>query len=169
MPSLRSPVHESAIRELLVRCMPGLRSYVASLIRGTGESEDDVLQELSVRVLQAEAPPYDPDGFFAWSCGIARHVVSDDRRKRRRSSPTLSGEEDTTASEAPESDPEATLDVHERLERAVDGLDANALALLIRRYVLEERASDLADEFSQSPGAVRLRLKRLRSSLIRPK
>jgi hypothetical protein len=51
------------------------------------------------------------------------------------------------------------------MARVVGDIYEEGLELLFRRYVLEETGRELADEFAQSPAALRMRLMRLRSML----
>lgn|GEM_PF-3145598 len=150
---------------LLIDCMPRLRAFVHRLV-GDRETENELLQEISLRALAGEGPD-EEDVFLAWSCGIARHVIGIEWRRRRRARAELPIEDDGVAVELP--DRQACLDnciaARESLLRAVNDVDAEGLDLLIRRYVLGKPGKDLADELELSPAALRMRLMRLRSTL----
>ena len=149
---------------LLVECVPTLHSYVRRLV-GDREMANEVLQEVSLRIL-AGVGPVEPERFAAWSRGIARHVIARDCRMRRRARAELSFEEEAVQeiANAP-TDPEGHLDARAWMARVVDDIDSEGFELLFRRYVLEETGRELADEFDQSPAALRMRLMRLRSTL----
>jgi RNA polymerase sigma factor (sigma-70 family) len=156
--------------ELLVGCMPALHSYVRRAV-GSRDAANDVVQEVSIRVLTGEGPR-EPARFLAWSRGIARHVIALDWRMRRRALAELPLEEDLVH-EHPQAvwDPERHIDARKSLARAIVDIDSEGLELLVRRYVFEETGKELADEMAQSPAALRMRLMRLRSTLsarVRP-
>jgi len=150
--------------ELLVGCMPALRAYVRRVV-GSGDAANDVVQEVSVRVLTGDGPR-EPGRFLAWSCGIARHVIALDWRMRRRAAAEMPFEEETLEMHShPRWDPEQHIDARVSLARAMVDIDSDGMELLVRRYVFEESGKALADEMEQSPAAVRMRLMRLRSAL----
>lgn len=149
---------------LLVCIMPMLRAYVRTLVRDR-DMTNDVLQEVSLRILTSDPPDDDAGRFLAWSRGVARFVVARERRRRHRN-----GAELVPGGALPETpdttrDPERRADVSQRLGRAIDDLDHRSVELLVRRYLLEETAEELAAELSQTPSALRMRLMRLRSLL----
>ena len=149
---------------LLVDCLPMLHGYLRRLV-GDRERANEVLQEVSLRMLITRGPD-DPMRFSAWSRGIARHVVAHDWRMRRRTleEQPLDGDLIEEIS-APPTDPEGHLDARVWMSRVRDDIDDGGLELLFRRYVLEETGRELADELSQSPAAIRMRLMRLRSTV----
>jgi RNA polymerase sigma factor (sigma-70 family) len=150
--------------ELLVGCMPALRSYVRRVV-GSHDAANDVVQEVSIRVLTGDGPR-EPGRFLAWSCGIARHVIALDWRMRRRAAAELPFEEQQMEMHSCSPwDPEQHIDARSSLARAMVDIDSEGLELLVRRYVFEESGKELADEMEQSPAAVRMRLMRLRSTL----
>lgn len=150
--------------DLLVDCVPMLRSYLRHLV-GDRDRANDALQEVSLRIL-AGSGPLDPERFAAWSRGIARHVIAHDWRMLRRARAELPLEDDLLgdASET-QVDPDGHLDARAWMARAIADIDHDGLDLLFRRYVLEETGKELADELAQSPAAIRMRLMRLRSTL----
>ena len=147
---------------LLVRVMPMLRAYVRSLVRNS-QSAEDVAQEASLSILLSEAPDEDTGRFSAWSRGVARHVAARERRRSRKGEVACGDEVPDTAD--PRGDPERRASASEVLEQVTLDLDADSMELLVRRYVLEESAKELATELAQSPAAMRMRLMRLRSAI----
>jgi len=150
---------------LLIDCLPRLRAFVHRLV-GDRETENELLQEISLRALAGEGP-CEEEVFLAWSCGIARHVIGIEWRRRRRARAELPIEDNAVADELP--DPTPCLDncvaARESLFRAMNDLDAEGLDLLVRRYIFGKPGKDLADELDLTPAALRMRLMRLRSTL----
>ena len=150
---------------MLVGCMPMLDAHVHRLI-SEREVANEIIQEVSLRALAGHGP-CDPDCFFAWTCGIARHVVALHwRMQRRRDAPSCRSRAASRRTiRDPVAGPEGRIDARESLGQVIDDIDGRGLELLVRRYILEEPAAVLAHELAQTPAAVRMRLMRLRSSL----
>ena len=139
-----------------------LQGYVHRL---TANAEQEVLQEVSVRMLATEGPD-DPERYAAWARGVVRHVIAHDWRMRRRARAEQPFEEDLVEEFVePPTDPEAHLDARAWVERIVGDIDREGVQLLYRRYVLQESGKELADDLASSPAAMRMRLMRLRSSV----
>ena len=142
--------------ELLVRCIPMLRSYVRALVEDA-EAGSDVFQEVILHMLGSADVPDDLAGFAAAARRCAVEIV--------RGEVPPGGEQPLQDDPLdPWLDPEHAVDTREALERAVHHLGDDARELLVRRYVLGENARELASGRSQSPAALRVRLMRLRSS-----
>ncbi len=150
--------------ELLVGALPAVRAFVHRLIRER-EAAEEILQEVSLRALAGEAP-CDRDCFVAWTCGIARHVIGRYWRTRRRARAELPLESsDVEMMCDPVACPDERIDARESLRQVLGAVDDGGVALLIRRYVLDEPATSMANTLAQTPAALRMRLMRLRSSL----
>jgi len=121
---------------LLIDCMPRLRAFVRRLV-GDRETEEELLQEISLRALAGEGPS-EEEFFLAWSCGIARHVIGIEWRRRRRARAELSIEDEGLADELcdPMAFPDTCVAARESLIHAMNDLDPGGLELLIRRYIL---------------------------------
>ena len=147
---------------LLVTCLPMLTSYVRRLA-GSQQVAADILQESIVRILATEGSFVAQD-FPAWCCGVARHVMASDWRTRQRAlaEQSLAGDAVDEISSA-DSDPDGRVDARAFLKRASQAIDEEGLQLLIRRYVLEETGSELAEDLGQTSAALRMRLMRLRT------
>jgi RNA polymerase sigma factor (sigma-70 family) len=150
---------------LLIDCMPRLRAFVRRLV-GDRETEEELLQEISLRALAGEGPG-DQEFFLAWSCGIARHVIGIEWRRRRRARAELPIEDEGLADELcdPMAFPDTCVAARESLLHAMNDLDPDGLDLLVRRYILGKAGKDLAEEMELSPAALRMRLMRLRTTL----
>lgn len=157
-----SPVTQS---DLLLALLPSLRSYVRRAVRSQ-EPASDLLQEVCVRVLAGQGPD-DPERFVGWCYGIARHVVAHHYRVSRRARDDVPFAEDLCdADHARAFDAEARVDARVWMLRALKDLDGDGLVLLLRRYLLDESGKELADELEQSSASVRMRLKRLRCTVV---
>jgi RNA polymerase sigma factor (sigma-70 family) len=145
--------------------MPRLRAFVRRLV-GDRETEEELLQEISLRALAGEGPG-DQEFFLAWSCGIARHVIGIEWRRRRRARAELPIEDEGLADELcdPMAFPDTCVAARESLLHAMNDLDPDGLDLLVRRYILGKAGKDLAEEMELSPAALRMRLMRLRTTL----
>jgi RNA polymerase sigma factor (sigma-70 family) len=152
--------------DLLLDCLPALRAYVRKIARDQ-QTAVELLQEVSVRILAGEGPD-DRERFVAWCCGIARHVRAYDWRTRRRWRDELPLDLEAMERACPHlSDPESQLDARAWLSRVIVVLDQDGFELLVRRHVFDESATELAEELAQTPAAIRMRLMRLRSMVLR--
>jgi DNA-directed RNA polymerase specialized sigma24 family protein len=149
---------------LLLGCLPRLRAFVRRLV-GDRESEQEIIQEISLRALAGEGP-CDEASFLAWSYGIGRHVVGMEWRRRRAARAALPID-DLLADElcVPDAQLDDCVAARESLRLAVNDLEPDGLDLLFRRYVLERPGTVLAEELNLTPAALRMRLMRLRSLL----
>jgi RNA polymerase sigma factor (sigma-70 family) len=147
--------------ELLVRCVPMLRTCVRHLVADR-EAQHDLLQELILTILSDPSCPEDMPEFAEHSRAHAHQLALRELADTRAA--VLLEDEDMLDAPDPFHDPERTADTREELSRAIDRLNDDALRLLVRRYVLEENANELARDLSQTPAAMRVRLMRLRSA-----
>jgi RNA polymerase sigma factor (sigma-70 family) len=155
----------SGQQELFAGCLPLLSAYVRRIARDAQEA-NEILQEVSVRILAGEGPD-EPERFLAWSCGVARHVLASAWRMRKRARAEIPLDDDAAkVIGAPYVDLESYVDARAWLSRARRRVDTRGLELLVRRYVFEETGAELADELEQSSAALRMRLMRLRSVLL---
>jgi RNA polymerase sigma factor (sigma-70 family) len=152
-----------ARRELLRGNMRMLRSYVRRVV-GRSQAADDVLQDVAVAVLTAPATPDDLQSFAAWSRGIARNIAAGQRRILRRNGDQVSAE-DVLSPATVAYDPDHTLDSRRLLADMLKHLEEPTVELLVRRYVLEENAKDIAVSLEKSPAALRMQLMRARSAM----
>lgn len=150
--------------ERLESVLPSLFSYVRRLI-GDAEVARDVVQSVAVTILTAPEAPTEPSQFAAWCRGVARNVTATERRVRRRSQSVIPGIELEHDPPDPDTNPEESTNSRKVLRSLVRELEPDAFELLVRRYVFEEEANDLASELEQSPAALRMRIMRLRAIL----
>jgi RNA polymerase sigma-70 factor (ECF subfamily) len=150
-------------QELLQGNIRMLRSYVRRVV-GHRQIADDVLQDVVVAILSAPASPDDRSNFAAWSRGIARNIAAGQRRTRRRDGDELPNE-DSLGQTSDGADPDTMLDSRRQLARLLAKLEEPTVELLVRRYVLEENAKDIAISLAKSPAALRMQLMRARSAM----
>jgi len=154
---------DSDRQELLQGIIRMLRSYIRRVV-GHRQSADDVLQDVVVAILSAPASPEDRRNFAAWSRGIARNIAAGQRRIRRRDGDELPSE-DSLSQVSDGFDPDTMLDSRRLLTSLLSNLEAPTVELLVRRYVLEENAKDIAVSLEKSPAALRMQLMRARSAM----
>lgn len=154
----------NSVGSLLVAYLPILRAYCRR-IAGSHQRAEDLLQEVSVRILAGDGPT-DPRDFLAWCFGIARHALSYEWRMQRRARAALPLEGELMEElSSTQFDPDNQADARAWLARASRQIDGEEFDLLVRRYVLEETGKELADGLGQSSAALRMRLMRLRATL----
>lgn len=159
--------HRRTQATLLIDSVPMLHAYVRPMVRDQATAEE-IVQEVSLRILVA-AGPREPEKFAAWSRALARHVVARHWRMRVRARAHIELEPAVVEEIGGRAnDPEAHLDARVWMARIATGIAPGGLALLYRRYVLEETGRHLADELEQTPAAVRMRLMRLRLAARTP-
>jgi RNA polymerase sigma factor (sigma-70 family) len=133
------------------------------------EAQHDVLQEVILTILSDVGCPEDTARFADYCRTVVYQVVAREQSRPEiepEPAELLSADEDAPDSDPtdPLGDPEHAADTREELARAVDRLKEDALELLVRRYVLEENANELARDLAKSPASLRVRLMRLRSA-----
>jgi RNA polymerase sigma-70 factor, ECF subfamily len=149
-----------------------LRAYIRRFARDLDEAED-VFQEVSLMVWRHATGPRELTKFAAWCRGLVRNAVFEQRRKERgrQRHITLDFEDNEGPSDHEEllgldSDVEGLIDCRKLLGRYLHKTPQATQVLLVRRYVLEETAADIASELGHSAVAVRMKLKRARAGFI---
>ena len=144
--------------------VPMLRSYAWRVTRSE-ELAREIVQETCLRILRHEGRPVDATHYEAWCRGVARNVWIAERRRSAPNPTEVSLDSGLHEPPDPRVDPEHRYYANERLERASARIDGESVELLVRRYVLGERVTDLAGERGQRPATLRMHLLRLRSTL----
>ncbi len=141
-----------------------LRAFIYSVVRDWVQV-DDVLQEVAM-VLWRRYADYDPRYTFgAWARGVARGVLSNERRRRRPEvmDPTiiavLADANQVVVAEAAWDHEDAAL------QACIAELDARARRMLDLRYVGSLGWQAIAEELKRSPGAIKKALQRIRDRL----
>jgi RNA polymerase sigma factor (sigma-70 family) len=144
-----------------------LRAFVRQYIKHE-EDLADILQEVSLAVLQTQNRPADPLLFAEWCRTLARHVIAHFRRTRRRRKGLLSELGVARANVSAWSRiPEDRALARELLDAALNGVDEESRRLIVLRYLYEENSTEIARRTQRSAASVRMRLMRLRSSVKR--
>lgn len=140
---------------------------LVSLLVDNPDDAADVLQELGLIVLRHATGPRDPSSFHAWCRVLARNLAANHwRAAGRRAAFTLLVEPQSGDSDASAASPEQLITLREQLDHLAE-FDNVSVELLMRRYILGETATEIANTLRCSPAAVRMRLKRLRTSIRR--
>jgi RNA polymerase sigma factor (sigma-70 family) len=157
---------EAERHNLLVTHHALIGRFVRSLASCRDEAEE-MVQDVAVVVLQHHATPLDPTAFAGWCYWVARNVAAHKRREARRKARCQdAGELDLQSTSVSQlDDPERTAECKQQLAAHVHGLDEEALALLFRRYVLEETSSEIGAQLNLSAASVRMRITRLMATL----
>lgn len=141
-----------------------LRAYVRRLVNDSNDVAE-IMQEVGLRILELRDRQIEWDESGGWCRALARNVVAHFHRSRRRRNVLhVSFDEEVAPADSPEHTPEDTVVVRNLLKGALGDLDATSLRLLVRRYLLEESAEEIARDTDRSPDSVRMRLMRLRGA-----
>jgi RNA polymerase sigma-70 factor, ECF subfamily len=144
----------------------GLRAYIRRL--GVQSAwVDDMAQEVFL-VAFRRWDTYDSErNVGKWLYGIARHLVANELRKGRRKARVVSGplSEHLLASVETDSGAGEIEELTGILGDCLNKLPRFSQQLLYQRYAEELNASQLSQRFDMSAGAIRIRLKRIRSAV----
>jgi len=155
-------------QDLLLAHRPKLLAYLLHLVRDPHEAED-LLQELSVIVLQKPDMLTRAGDVFAYLRGTARHLAAGRQGARVRSSEVLrrwtewAWENDPGDTAA---DPEQSRQI-DALRRCRQGLQENARRLVALRYDRGLDLKSIAGDLGSSVGAIKVALLRVRAALAR--
>lgn len=145
-----------------------VRAYIRRFARDAAEAED-LFQDVSLTVWRHPTGPRDPEKLGQWCRGLVRNAALEHRRKHRAKRHEVSLDLDTEddASEREllpglDDDVESRIACRQLLGRCLHKTSTDTQRLLVRRYVLEETAADIALELGNSAVSVRMKLKRLR-------
>lgn len=146
-----------------------VRAYIRRVVRNEQEVED-LFQEVSLTIWRHPTGPRDLEKFGPWCRGLVRNAACELRRKRRSERRYVALDLDPL-DEAGDNeqllglgdDVEALIGFRQLLARGLGRTSRAAQLLLVRRYVLEETAADIALEQGNSAVAVRMKLKRARA------
>lgn len=145
--------HQGALRAFIVSLMPGLPDV------------GDVLQETNLVLWQKHDQFKEGSNFLAWAFTIARYEVMHQRDRVKRNGGQTFSEPLIDILSAP------TEEVHSddtklvALEHCMGKLSKSQRELISHRYSAGKSLESLANEKSQSPGALRVSLFRVRAAL----
>lgn len=149
---------------LITRHQAALHAFILSLLPNPAKA-DDVLQETNL-VLWRKAAEYDQTKpFMPWASGIARFQVKAARRDAARDRHVFdSGLVDLLAEED-DSDAETTAALDHALRDCLDNLPDEQRDLILHRYLPDSSVNQMAASRNVSPGALSVRLHRIRQML----
>lgn len=156
-----SPLGGEAVERLFYGCEARLGRFLAQMV-GNRALAEDLLQDTFYEAFRCRDQLHAIENPEAWLFGIARNRALAALRRRRRLRSAL--ERFTQRPEPSERDDLELLAVRDLLQRHLDPEDR---ALLILRYLHGFQATELAAMTGRTPEAVRQRLARAKSRLIR--
>jgi RNA polymerase sigma-70 factor (ECF subfamily) len=134
---------------------------VAQRILRDSDSAGDALQSALVDIWRDLPMLRDPDRFDAWSHRVVVRRCYADRRRARRSIDTIA----LRSNDAVTSDVQASVALHDEIERAFRVLTAEQRAVLVLTYYRDMRIDEVAEVIGVSPGTVKSRLHYARQAL----
>lgn len=163
---MASPTNQAVFIELLLRCESALRGYLASVLGGSPDREDQ-FQEVCV-VLWKKFPDYDSSRpFIPWALGIAARCLRKSLSKKARRSALLGPEELTRLAEefAKTATPAWQHAREAALRLCLESLPPANRALIQSRYFEEETIDAISRRHRASPAAIYQTLSRIRRKL----
>jgi RNA polymerase sigma-70 factor (ECF subfamily) len=164
------PINSSRRVELLLQQRLGLLRFIRCLVNDADVAAD-LFQDVGLIILRHHTGPTDEDAFRSWSRGLARNMAAHYWRAEARRSAKVARAAELLyepAVKTTSGNPERQLELREALEASIGTLDEPARELILRRYLLGETATEVAETLRQSPAAVRMRLMRLRNVMRDP-
>jgi len=140
----------------------GLRAFIR-MLGSDAAAVDDLAQEVFLVAWRRLADFEAGTDFGKWLRGIARHLVSNERRKEARRARLLPFAVTDLLLHQTDHDPSGLVDVRRlvsAMEECVAQLPSRNREILQRRYASSENATDLARE-------LRMRVDTLRQTLLR--
>jgi RNA polymerase sigma-70 factor (ECF subfamily) len=129
---------------------------------GNAEDAHDAAQEVFVRLFLQRGKFEGRSRYSTWVHGIALRTCLMQRRSRgRRRKYETQAADETRRQSSPQSQADATIDVHQMLEH----LDDEDRAMLILKYAEGHSHDELAEMFELSVSACKMRLARARERL----
>jgi RNA polymerase sigma factor (sigma-70 family) len=141
---------------------------LAFYLLGNVEDAQDLVQDIGLRILRHPTGPREEACFPAWCKSLVRNAAADYRRSAGRRPVDFVGFDiDDYDARVTPVDPLLALERRTKLNKHLLDLDAGSYQVLVRRYVLGQTATEIANDLQSSPAGVRMKLKRLRSKLKR--
>lgn len=139
-------------------------------LMGTEHDAEDAAQEVFVRLFFERAKFAGRSRYSTWLHGVAIRTCLTLRRsrsrRRRRESPEPGGEVGMAATHAaPHASPADAVDAAHDVQKVLEGLDEEDRALVLMRFAENHDYDELAEMFGATPGALRMRVSRIRERL----
>ena len=160
----------NAFTEIVSRYKDKLKRYIHRLTNVSHEEQEDLLQEVFIKVYK-NSYNIDPSlSFSAWMYRITyNHVISSHRKKCARPSVISWDDKETLLNKL-----KADEDVHLAIEKkeqqamiynAIDKLNIKYKDIILLKYIEEKNYEEIADILKIPPGTVATRLHRAKKSL----
>jgi RNA polymerase sigma-70 factor (ECF subfamily) len=155
--------YQQAIRYWTL-AQPVVSAYVSAVVRDFRD-RDDVLQAISVAILES-FDSYDPSRpFLGWAMGVARNQIGTYLRERRRNRLTFDAETIEQLAVAFEQvEPEKTRSL-DHLHECLSKLEGRARRLCDLRYQNDLKPAAIASLLGMTPNTVAKSLQRIRDQL----
>ena len=142
-------------------------------LMGSRHDAEDAAQEVFVRLFFERARFAGRSRYSTWLHGVAIRTCltlrrSRSRRRRREVPGSASGEDgqDQIASQADERAVQSdAVDAADAASKLLDGLDEEDRALVLMKFAENHDYEALAEMFDSTPGALRMRISRIREKL----
>lgn len=158
--------HGRSQRSSLLQHHAGMLTLYARRLVDRSDEAAEVVQEASITILAHPTGPRNPDSFGPWCRGVVRFAAARLRRGRlRRLRVFVSSDIDHADPHHRGADAEALVVRRQLAAQVLASTDPPTRDLLVRRYVLDETAVDIAAHDSRTAAAVRMQLMRARDAL----
>ena len=141
-------------------------------LMGSEHDAEDAAQEVFVRLFFERGKFAGRSSYSTWLHGVAIRTCltlrrSRSRRRRRESSESVVAAEEGAVARRPDSQApaEAAVDAAHDVERMLAGLDEEDRALILMKFAEGHDYEALAEMFGSTPGALRMRVSRIRERL----
>ena len=141
-------------------------------LMGSQEDAEDAAQEVFVRLFFDRGRFAGRSRYSTWVHGVAIRTCltlrrSRTRRRRREQADSAGGDDVPTvqAHADPGASPTAAVDAAVDVGRLLEGLDEEDRALVLMKFAENHDYEELAEMFDATPGALRMRVSRIRERL----
>ncbi len=151
---------------LWTRAQPAIAAFISSMIPDYNEA-DDVLQQVSVTLLD-HFDAYDRDRpFVPWAVGFAKYEILNSRRRRATDRHVFDSEALDSVAEAFVGMEAELGGISEALRKCLKSIQGKAREAFDLRYAQDAKPPEIADRLSMSTNAVGVLLHRTRNFLRR--
>ena len=141
-------------------------------LMGSQQDAEDAAQEVFVRLFFDRTKFAGRSRYSTWLHGVAIRTCLTLRRsrsrRRRREQAESAGDDDMLTVEThadPGASPTAAIDAADDVGRLLEGLDEEDRALVLMKFAENHDYEELAEMFGATPGALRMRVSRIREKL----
>lgn len=141
-------------------------------LMGSQEDAEDAAQEVFVRLFFDRGRFAGRSRYSTWLHGVAIRTCltlrrSRSRRRRREQAESASGDDRQVVQTHPDpgASPTAAIDAAVDATKLLEGLDEEDRALVLMKFAENHDYEELAEMFDATPGALRMRVSRIREKL----